>query len=219
MLRRPNPYEIVLLAALLAGTSYLAADSLTLPQLTAVIWKGAGVGLLAVYAALKARDRDGWLITVVMAFGTLGDVLIETNGLIPGAMAFLAGHLCAIALYWRNRRPNPGSSQRVLAGLMIPAIAVTAYMLPADASSAVGIAVYSCGLALMASTAWLSRFSRLEVGRGALMFVASDLLIFARSGPLANAPWISLAIWVLYFFGQVLICTGVTKSLAATQAA
>ncbi len=40
-------------------------------------WKGAGVALLAVYAALKARNLDGWLICAVMAFGALGDVLLE----------------------------------------------------------------------------------------------------------------------------------------------
>lgn len=32
----------------------------------------------------------------------------------------------------------------------------------------------------------------------------------ARAGPLAHAAWIGLAIWSLYFAGQVLICTGVS---------
>ncbi len=41
------------------------------------------------------------------------------------------------------------------------------------------------------------------------MFVASDLLIFARLGPLATSPLPGLLIWPLYYFGQFLICIGV----------
>ena len=53
-----------------------------------------------------------------------------------------------------------------------------------------------------------------QVGLGALMFVASDLLLFARAGPLASATWISAPIWSLYFAGQALICVGVVRTLA-----
>jgi uncharacterized membrane protein YhhN len=45
---------------------------------------------------------------------------------------------------------------------------------------------YSPFLAVMAATALMSRFPLKTVGLGALMFVVSDLLIFARMGPLAN---------------------------------
>jgi uncharacterized membrane protein YhhN len=61
--------RLVLVTSVLAGTSYMAAWSLGLPHPAITAWKGAGVALLAVYAALKARDADGWLICAVMAFG------------------------------------------------------------------------------------------------------------------------------------------------------
>lgn len=206
--------RVVLAASVVAGVSYTWSWGSPLSEAASLAWKGAGVGLLAVYAALKARDLDGWLICAVMAFGALGDVLLGAAGLVVGAVAFLIGHLIAIGLYWRNRRPSPALSQRLLAITLVPATVIVAFLLPADRAGAPGVAVYALGLALMAAFAWLSRFPRYRVGLGALMFVASDLLIFAREGALAGAAWIGLAIWGLYYFGQLLICVGVTGALA-----
>ncbi len=205
---------LILIAALVAGISYVASWSLPLPAPAAIAWKGAGVALLALYATCKARNTDGWLITAVMAFGALGDVMLEIAGLIPGALAFLVGDLIAITLYLRNRRAAITLSQGLLAIMIVPATVVTSYLLPTDRAGAPGVAVYALGLSLMAATAWISRFPRYLVGLGAMMFVASDLLIFARSGPLAHASWIGLAIWGLYFIGQVGICLGVTAKLS-----
>lgn len=65
----------------------------------------------------------------------------------------------------------------------------------------------------MTAAAWTSTFSRYRVGLGAVMFAVSDLLIFARVGPLANSATPGLLIWPLYYFGQFLICTGVIGEL------
>ena len=66
----------------------------------------------------------------------------------------------------------------------------------------------------MASAAWISRFPRLLVGAGALMFVGSDLLIFLRTGrPALDVFPLALAVWGLYFAGQTLIAVGVTRTL------
>jgi uncharacterized membrane protein YhhN len=43
------------------------------------IWKGAGVACWPIHAALRAKSLDGWLLTLVMAFGAGGDVLLETQ--------------------------------------------------------------------------------------------------------------------------------------------
>jgi uncharacterized membrane protein YhhN len=212
---RSNLAKLVLAASLLAGVSYVAAWNLPLPPAAELTWKGLGVGLLAVYAALHVRSLDGWLLTLVMAFGALGDVLLGAAGLTVGALAFLAGHLVAIGLYVRNRRPSPSKSQVALAVVLVPAVVVTAYLLPADRAGAPGVAVYSLGLSLMAATAWLSRFPRFRVGIGALMFVVSDLIIFGRNGPWPDNFATGLAVWGLYYFGQLLICVGVVKALKA----
>jgi uncharacterized membrane protein YhhN len=205
--------KAVLLASIIAGVSYVAAWDRGLPQAVELTWKGLGVGLLAVYAALNARSLDGWLLIVVMAFGALGDVLLGAAGLTVGALAFLAGHLAAMALYLRNRRRNPTRSQVALAVVLVPAVVIVAFLLPTNRAGAPGVALYSLGLALMAATAWLSRFPRYRVGVGALMFVVSDLLIFGRGGPWPDSFAVGLAVWGLYYFGQLLICVGVVRAL------
>lgn len=210
--------RLILAASIIAGVSYLAAPYVSLPQAPELAWKGAGVGLLALYAATRARDTDGWLIFGVLALGALGDVLLGAMGLTIGALAFLAGHLVAIGLYWRNRRSTLAISQRALAILLVPATVIIAFLLPSDRAGAPGVALYALGLSVMAALAWISRFPRYRVGLGALMFLVSDLLIFARAGPLADAGWVGFAIWGLYYAGQALICLGVTATLAKDRA-
>ncbi len=210
--------KIVLAASIVGGVSYMAQPLLNLPDAVVLAWKGSGVALLAVYAALRASGRDGWMIAAVMAFGALGDVLLNAFGLTVGAVAFLIGHLIAVALYWAHRRQDLTRGQLISGALMIPAIAVTAFELPADRAFAPGVALYATGLAAMAATAWMSRFPRALVGLGALAFVVSDLLIFARSGPLAHNVLAGAAIWPLYYGGQLAICLGVTRTLARDAA-
>ena len=208
----------VLIAAIAAGASYVASWGLPLASGVGVAWKGAGVGLLAVYAALMARGTDGWLLAAVMALGAAGDVLLETNGLAVGAAAFLAGHLTAVWLYLRNRRePLPGLD-RILAPALALAVVATAFALPADRAGAPMAAVYAIGLGAMAGAAWISRFPRRMTALGALMFVASDMLLFLRTGrPTLQTPAMGLAVWGLYFAGQTLIVLGVTRTLSAAR--
>jgi uncharacterized membrane protein YhhN len=213
-MERKSPLAwLVLAASVIAGVSYVASWNMALPEAVGTVWKGAGVALLAVYAGLQARNFDGWLLCAVMAFGALGDVLLETHGLNVGAVAFLIGHLIAIGLYLRYRRRGLTNADKLLIAVLVPAVAVAAYLLPTDRSLGAGAALYSLGLAIMAACAWASRFPRTLVGLGAVMFVVSDLLIFGRAGPLASAAWVGLAIWGLYYFGQFLICVGVIRGL------
>lgn len=209
------PPRLILIAAILAGASYVGSWFLNLPPAASVVWKGAGVALLAAYAASQARRLDGWLLVAVLAFGALGDVLLETHGLVAGALAFLTGHLIAVGLYIRNRDPGLSARRRMLGLALIPVVTVTAFLLPPDRAGAGLIALYALGLAAMAAAAWISRFPRLLVAAGALMFVVSDLLIFLRTGrPALDILPMALAVWGLYFTGQTLIVIGVTRTLS-----
>jgi uncharacterized membrane protein YhhN len=203
----------LLRAAVFAGLSYVAVWGLGFGPTVMVIWKGAGVALLALWAATQARDQDGWLLAAVMAFGAAGDVLLEVAGLMTGAAAFAVGHVIVIWLYARNRRASLTPSQRMLAVLIVPVTVVAAYLLPVDRSSALGIVIYALLVSAMAAMAWTSRFPRYRTGIGAMMFVASDLLIFARLGPIGDTVTVGVAIWLLYFIGQWLIATGVRSGL------
>ena len=214
MEHRENLAGWLLRAAVLAGLSYPAIWGLGFGPVVMVIWKGAGVALLALWAACNARDQDGWLLAAVMAFGATGDVLLEITSLDVGAAAFAAGHGVAIWLYARNRRPALTKSQCLLALLIVPATVIIAYLLPADRDAAIGIAIYAAILSIMAAMAWTSRFPRYRTGIGAMLFVASDLLIFARIGPIADTVTLGVVIWLLYFIGQWMIVVGVRSGLS-----
>ncbi|MEO6214769.1 MAG: lysoplasmalogenase family protein [Sphingomonas sp.] len=207
----PFPHFWLFLASIVAGATFWAASHLGVSSPLFIVWKGAGVGLLALCAGLTARERNGWLITAVLAMGTLGDVLLETSGIVIGAAAFLAGHLVSILLYLLNRRHDGG----VVAIAIALAVPVAAFAITHDLSAT----VYAAGLGGMAGAAWYSRFPRKIVAVGALMFVASDLLIFAGLGPLKDSalPGLGLTIWPLYFAGQALIAYGVIRTLEARK--
>jgi uncharacterized membrane protein YhhN len=200
-----------LLASLMAGISFFFFKDSHLPGLYQMAWKGAGVALLAVWAFVRHPSRDARQIGVVMALGALGDVLIEVS-LEAGAVAFLAGHAVAMWLYLRNWRPNITFSQRLLASLVVPVSVFVAVVSSPPAQQTV-TAIYAFFVSGMAASAWTSRFPRYRTGIGAMMFLASDLLIFARMGPLATSPLPDLLIWPLYYFGQFLICVGVVGTI------
>ena len=204
-----------LLASLVAGVSYFFVKDAALAGLFKIAWKGAGMALLAVYALRHAPGRDGKMLAAVMALGAAGDMAIEIS-LEAGAGCFFIGHVIAIALYARHRRPRLTQSQKAAAAALLLGTPLIAFLLPADRSAAPAVALYALALGGMAAAAWSSAFPRYRVGLGAVLFVASDLLIFARLGPLAASPLPGMLIWPLYYIGQLLICTGAVSRLRST---
>jgi len=205
--------QIVLVAALVAGVSYVPTWWLSLPPGVEIAWKGAGVALLALYAGLSARNLDGWLITIALALSSLGDVVLDAVGALPSALTFLAADVVATALYLRNRRYALTPGQTLLALVLAPVLIAISYLLAPDPWNASYRSIYTLALALMAGTAWTSRFPLRRTGIGSLMLVAANILLFVRLGPAPHAPGINLAIWSLYFGGQTLVCLGVTETL------
>ena len=206
-----------LLASLIAGISYYFVKDAALAGLFEMAWKGAGVALLAVYALRHAPGRDGKLLAAVMAFGAAGDMAIEIR-LEAGAACFFVGHVIAIALYSGHRRATLTPSQKATAIALLLGTPLIAFLLPGDRSAAPGVALYALALGGMAAAAWSSAFPRYRVGLGAVLFVASDLLIFSRMGPLAASPLPDLLIWPLYYLGQFLICVGAVSFLRGREA-
>ncbi|HEV7343528.1 MAG TPA: lysoplasmalogenase [Sphingopyxis sp.] len=203
-------------AALVGGISYFVGVYLRLDGPAIWAWKASGVGLLAVWAAANARGTHGQLIAAVLAFGALGDWLLDAFGMLAGAAAFATGHLIAIILYLRNRRPSLTSSQKLLAWALVPLALIIAWGLTRGAEAALmGAAIaYTGGVAIMAATAWISRFPRYRTGIGAMMFLASDLFIFAGEGGTLSKDVTLWLVWPLYFGGQALIAWGVVSTLA-----
>ncbi len=126
---------------------------------------------------------------------------------IGGAAIFALGHVVAVALYLRNRR----AGANVPAAALLFAASVAAAAILAPVGWRLPIAFYTIFLGAMVASASLSRFPQAFVG--ALLFLGSDLLIFARMGLLQGESWVSPTVWLSYFGGQALIAWGVASRL------
>ena len=198
--------RLLVVASLVFGLAYpLLWDHLPTPA--AIALKGAGVGLLALAAALSARNADGWLLALVLGLGATGDMLLEIS-LAAGAAAFAAGHLAAIFLYRRNRRAETDQKDMAVATLILLAAAAVPGFLLQDRPEAVPFTAYALLLGAMSASAWLSRFPRGLVATGALLFLASDMLIALRMA--SELAGLGVPIWLLYYVGQLLIFVGVS---------
>lgn len=201
-----RPWLLTSIAAALAF--YFLSDE-RVGGLYLLVFKGGACLALAAYALSRHPMRDGWLITLVMALSSAGDVAMELDDETWGGGLFLAAHLVAIVLYRLNPRPAMALSQWAASLALLSLVPLLAWLLTASATPT----LYAIGLGAMASTAWASRFSRYRVGTGALLFVASDLLIFARLGGKLSPGLTEWFVWPLYYAGQFLICVGVIQRL------
>lgn len=201
-----------LLLSLAFGLSYPLAPSLQWPEFILLIWKMAAVGCLIPYALQWHHAGEFVLLALILALYTLGDGLVEYS-LTQGGMAFAAAHSVAIYLYSRHRRIKTMFSQKLFAACLCIFTPIIAYMLPSDRNEALHIAAYSVLLGGMASMAWSSNFPRYRVGMGAVLFVISDLFLFARQGALTNWPPAQYLIWYSYYFGVFAIAVGIVQTL------
>ncbi|GMM94393.1 lysoplasmalogenase [Qipengyuania sp. MTN3-11] len=200
-----------LFASIIAAVSFFFLADETVPGVFQMVWKGLGVGLLAAYAWLRGRGTDGMMIALVMSICALADVVLEISFLI-GAGIFALAHLVVITLYWRNRRPGPAVSQRSAGFALLIGVPAISAMITWPRENWHLATGYALVLAAMAATAWTSRFPRYRVGVGAVLFVVSDLVIFAREAGRFDPDIAGWLIWPLYYAGQLLIVTGVVQT-------
>lgn len=174
-----------------------------------IAWKGLCVGLLALWVWRQVPTGDGRLLAAALACGTLGDMLIDAIGLVEGAVAFAIGHVLAILLYKRHRRASLSRSQALLGYAVAPLTVLVTWLMTRD----LAVCVYAALLGTMAGMAWTSRFPRYWTGLGAMLFVASDLAIFARIGVATRAEWAGWVVLPLYFAAQAMIARGGVRYL------
>ena len=205
-------YRPYLLLSLIFGISYFFVMDGKVGGSFLSLWKGAGVAFLAIYAAQRGRGREGVLITLVLAFGALADVVLEFNFLF-GGLLFAVGHLIAIWLFMTQRREQTTASQKAAGLALLIGTPALAALLTYPLENWYLAALYALVVGAMAGAAWTSRFPRYRVGIGAVLFVVSDLIIFAREAgqmPRDIAEWL---VWPLYYGGQFLIATGVIQTI------
>lgn len=201
-----------LLASWVAAVSYYILVGANFPGAALILLKGASVGALALYACLRHPHRDGYLLALVMGLAAIGDMAMELDFRLGGAI-FFASHLAAMVLYLRNRREHLAFSQKAFAGSLFVLTPLIAWLLTSGTGGAPMVALYALALGAMAALAWTSNFPRYRVGFGAVLFVISDLLIFARMDLMPTSVIPDLFVWPTYYIGQFLIATGVIQSL------
>lgn len=197
-----------LLASLIASLAFYFYGDAALEGIPKMAMKASAVALLAVYAWLRHNTSDAKILALAMLFGSAGDAGVEIDLTIGGALFFVE-HVALIAIFLKHVRKSLTGTQRALAVTLLLGTPLISYLITLE----IGIALYALALGGMAATAWASRFSRYHVGIGAVLFVISDLLIFAQLGPLADSALPGLLIWPLYYAGQFLICTGIIQTL------
>ena len=197
-----------LLASIAAALAFYYLRFTAFPEFYLIPIKGAAVGLLAVYAWMRHSSQDAKLLTGMMVIAAIGDMAMEVSVLV-GGFVFFAYHVVALMLYLRHTRETLAQSQKYTAVALLFVTPLTAYLIVRDESTA----LYGLALGAMAAAAWSSSFPRYRVGAGAVLFVVSDLLLFAQMGPLQSSVIPAVFVWPLYYLGQFLICTGVVQTL------
>lgn len=201
-----------LLGSLIAAFAYYWMADDQIGGVYLIGFKGAALGLLAIYAVLRHPGSDARLLAGVMVIAAAANIALD---LYPATavILFFVSHIAALALFLRNRRGQPTTSQKRAATallLLVPLISLILTQGRADSST---ITIYALSLGAMAGAAWISRFPRYRVGTGGVAICLAQLLLIAalrdpRAGIAAN--WF---LWPLYYGGQFLICTGVIQTL------
>ncbi len=202
-----------LFLSLIIAIAYPISFYVNMPDPVMIAWKIAAVGGLALYALRNHSHGNFLILAAFLTFYALGDGLVELK-LIWGAAAFAIGHIIAIYLFSRHRRPQLSPSQKTLVlviPIIVPSIAYTIVRSPTEVGF--DAALYSFLLSLMAAMAWSSAFPRYRTGLGAILFIISDLLLFSRLKIGDDNLLLNLSIWYSYYFGVFLITTGIVQTL------
>lgn len=202
----------LLLASILAALAFYYLRWGPWPGLYLIPIKGAAAALLAVYLWQRHSSPDARHLAWAFGAASLGDMAIEISFTAGGALFFVY-QVIALSVYLRNRRPELTPSQKAAVVALLLLTPLIAWLLPAERANAASLGLYGLALGAMAAGAWASTFPRYRVGAGAVLFVMSDLLIFAEMGPLQGSIVPQIMVWPIYYLGQFLIATGVAQSL------
>jgi len=213
MPRRALAQKRPLLAlSILAALAFYYLRASELPELYLIPLKGSAVALLALYAFLRHGSPDARLLGWALGAAALGDMGMEIDFQIGGLLFFLF-HVLAMGVFLKHRRGPLKGADSWIAGMLLIVTPLIAWLLPYDRAGAWQVALYALALGGMAASAWASTFPRAQVAAGAVLFVVSDLLIFAEMGPLSGSVVPEYLVWPIYYLGVLLITTGVLVSL------
>lgn len=231
--------NLLIVAATLCFLTYWALWSTrNTVSLAGALVKSGAVGFLALlsltdvltyslYPALLDRLTSfPGLMALGLTFGALGDFALARRGdkaFLAGMAAFAIGHLLYAYALWRRTHTliSTDLSQHALATPQIAALLALAVLIlsteiwlaPKTAALRWPVRAYVLVIGLFATAAILLVPSAATtlLQAGALLFIASDLLLALRLFVATNHRWqtrLSLAVWPTYWLAQVLILVG-----------
>ncbi len=183
-----------------------------------VLWqavtKASAVGFLVLFVLVTAQTTNHLILLLALMASVAGDILLAIpgeNSFIRGLIAFFIAHIFYVGLFLKNRLPMEdvtGLRMRI-STLFWAGAGLSAYFLyPALGGMLIPVIAYAIILALMATTAMMSRFPIRLVGGGAILFLLSDGVLGARTfldfefgGP--------LSVWIPYYLGQLFLALGI----------
>ena len=127
--------------------------------------------------------------------------------------AFFLAHVAYVALFWAL----PQAERNLLnltaqIGLVLGGVVFVRWLAPSLGPMRIPVFAYTAIILVMGAAALRLQPPFLLVTLGAVMFVASDMILslqlFTRPPGAAKRMAPSLAVWGLYFFGQALIAWG-----------
>lgn len=180
-------------------------------QITA---KASAVGFLVLFVLVTAQSMNHMILLLALLASVAGDVLLAIpaeNSFMRGLLAFFVAHIFYVGLFVKNRLPfeDVSSLRMRVATLCWAGAGLGAYFLfPGLGGMMLPVFAYILILALMATTALLSRFPIRLVGGGAILFLISDTVLGVRTflDLEAGGP---LAVWIPYYLGQLFLALGV----------
>ena len=181
-----------------------------MPFFASVMAKGLTVSTLAIIA-FRCRQP---LLGLALAFGSLGDVLLDLDParlFVFGLGAFLLGHLTYITLFVRRRlraaAPLWKPRLAIVAFLLVYIVAFSWWLSPSLGALAVPVYAYMGAITLMAISAVGAGFRRPWVVAGAICFVASDSILGAAKFA-AHIPGRDFLVWTTYCLAQYGLALG-----------
>jgi uncharacterized membrane protein YhhN len=211
----------ILLASMALGGLYGVALCWRPHSLFKLVVKTGSTALLALWAYLLGGPV---LLVAGLALSSLGDFFLEADEgdrfLLPGMGAFFAAHIAYIALFWAL--PQADRSVLNLAaqiGLIASGVVFIRWLAPSVTKQMrLPVILYGGIILMMGAAALRLEPAYLPVLLGALMFIASDVILsfqlFVRPADAPRLALPSIALWFLYYGGQALIAWGVLGNLA-----
>lgn len=175
--------------------------------------KVAATALLTLWAY---QVGGPWLLVTALALGTIGDGFMSGNPkkwLLPGLLAFFAGHLAYLALFMKAPHvPIDSVTLSMACAVFILSGGFVVYLWKSLGDMRWPVVAYTIVIAFMGAAAVTLDIGTPLVAVGAAMFIISDVLVALEVFEIEEDARIrfitSPLLWALYFGGQALIAYG-----------